>query len=70
METIGHAYIDTRMHMHASDLCMHARVPEIMKGKFFALKLRFGMNLTSSGGHSKPPFSQYKKPYMEHFQNT
>ena len=28
------------------------------------------MNPTSSGKYSKPPFSQYKKPYMVPFQNT
>ena len=50
---------------------MHARVLETMKGKFFfALKLGFGTNLASSGSHSKPPFSNYKKPYMVPFQNT
>ena len=49
---------------------MHAKVLETMKGKFSALKLRFGMNLTSSGSRSKPSFSQYKKPYMEPFQDT
>ena len=24
METLGHAYADTRMHTHALDMCMHA----------------------------------------------
>ena len=28
------------------------------------------MNPTSPGNRSKPPFSQYKKPYMVPFQNT
>jgi len=28
------------------------------------------MNHTSSRSHSKPLFSQYKKPYMVHFQKT
>ena len=41
-----------------------------MKDKFFALKLRFGMNPTPFGSHSKPSFSQYKKLYMVHFQET
>ena len=64
-------YLDTRMCMHAPDLrtqalCMrmHARVLETMKDKFFTLKLRFGMNPTSSDSRSKPSFFQYKKPYM------
>ena len=39
-----------------------------MKDKFFALKLRFGMNLTSSGSHSKPLFFNYIKPYMVYFK--
>ena len=50
---------------------MHvARVLETMKGKFFALMLRFGTNLTSSRRHFKLPFSNYIKPYMVPFQNT
>ena len=48
----------------------HARVPKTMKGKFSALKLRFGTNLTSSESYSKPSFSQYKKLYMVPSQNT
>ena len=56
--------------MHDTGMRTHARVLETMKGKFSALKLRFGMNLTSSGSRSKPLFSQYKKPYMVHFQET
>lgn len=48
----------------------HARVPETMKDKFSALKLRFGINPTSFESHSKSPFSQYKKPYMVYFQKT
>ena len=43
--------------MHDTGMRTHARVLETMKGKFSALKLRFGMNLTSSGGHSTPIFS-------------
>ena len=58
------------LHTHASDLYTHARVLETTKGKFSALKLRFGMNPTLFGSRSKPLFSQYKKPYMVHFQNT
>ena len=63
---------------------MHVRVPKTMKGKFFcikaevwngsqsfsALKLRFGMNPTTFGSHSKPLVSQYRMPYMIHSQNT
>ena len=48
----------------------HARVPETMRDKFSALKLRFGTNPTSSGSRSKPSFSHYIKPYMVSFQNT
>ena len=74
-----HAYVYTCsrsayacfMHVYAyTSMRTHARVLETMKGKFFALKLRFGMNLTSSGSYSKPLFSQYKKPYMVPFQET
>ena len=28
------------------------------------------MNLTSFESHSKPPFPNYKKAYIVHFQNT
>ena len=49
---------------------MHTRVPETIRDKFFALKLRFEMNLTLSGSRSKPSFSHYIKPYMVSFQNT
>jgi len=40
-----------------------------MKGKFSALKLRFGMNPTSSRSYSKPPFFNYIKPYIVYFKN-
>ena len=69
-ETLGHAYTSF-MHAYAyTGMHTHARVPKTMKDKFSTLKLRFGMNPTSFGSRSKPPFSQYKKPYMIHFQNT
>ena len=42
------AYAYTGMHMHV-------RVPETLKGKFFALKLRFGINPTSSRSHCNTP---------------
>ena len=58
-----HAY--TYMGMH-----MHVRVPETMKGKFYALKFGFWTNFTSSWSHSKPPFLNYKKPYIVAFQKT
>ena len=57
-----HAYASTNLRMQLGFL-------KPMKGKFSTLMLRFGMNPISSGSHSKPPFSQYKKPYMAHFQN-
>ena len=41
-----------------------------MKYKFSTSILRFGTNLISFGSYSKPLFSQYKKPYMEPFQDT
>ena len=69
-------YADTRNFTHASNLhihteaCVCVRLPETMKDKFSALKLRFGMNLTLFGSHSKPPFSQYQRPCMVPFQNT
>jgi len=65
-----YAYVCSKPGMQTSWMHMHAKVLETMKGKFSALKLRFGMNLTSSGSRSKPPFSQYKKPYMEPFKDT
>ena len=74
-ETLGYAYVDTCMRTYAPNLRMqtswmhmHAGVLETMNGKFFTLKLRFEMNLTSFRSHSKPLFSQYKKPYMVPFQ--
>ena len=57
--------------MHAytyTGMCAHARVPETMENEFEnELKFGFGKNLTSSRSHSKPPFSDYKKPYMVPF---
>ena len=49
---------------------MHLGFWKPMKGKFFELMLRFGMNSTSSRSRSKPLFSHYIKPYMTPFQNT
>ena len=50
------------MHTHTyTAICTHARVPEDMKGKFFALKTEIW---------NESPFSQYKQPYMIPFQNT
>ena len=66
METLGHV---SDLRTQALCMCTHFRFPETMKGKFSVLKLRFGMNPTSSRSHSKPPFFQYKKPYMVPFQN-
>ena len=57
-----HAY--TYMGMHA-----HTKVPKNMNGKFIAFKTWFGTNFTSSGSHSKPLFSNYKKPYMVPFHH-
>ena len=67
METLGHV---SDLRTQALCMCTHFRFLETMKGKFSVLKLRFGMNPTSSRSHSKPPFFQYKKPYMVPFQNT
>ena len=59
------------MHTYAyTSMRVHARVPETMKDKFSAFKIWFGMNPTSSGCHSKPLFSDYKKPYMVPFRHT
>jgi len=59
------------MHAYAyMGMRMHVRVSKTMKDKFSALKLSSGMNPTLSRSHSKPSFSQYKKPYMVPFQNT
>ena len=59
---IVHAYAGTYMRMQL-------RFQKPMKDKFFVLMLRFGMNPTSFGSHSKPLFSHYIKPYMTPFQN-
>ena len=59
------------MHMYTvTDLRMHLGFQKPIKGKFFALLLRFGTNPTSFGSRSKPLFSHYIKPYMAPFQNT
>ena len=56
------------MHTYAyTGLRTHAKV---MKGSFSALSVRFGMNPTSFGSHSKPPFFNYINPYIVAFQNT
>ena len=48
-----------------------AKVLEAIKDKFFlTLKLRFGMNPTSFGNHSKPSFFNYILPNMVYFKNT
>ena len=72
----AYAYVCSRpmytcfMHVYTyTGMCMHAKVPKTMKGKFSALKLRFGTNPTSFGSRSKPLFSQYKKRYIVSFQN-
>ena len=56
-----HAYASTNLHMHV-------RFQKLRNASFSALKLRFGTNPT--GSLSIHSFSQYKKPYMVHFQNT
>ena len=59
------------MHAYAyMGMRMHATVLETTKDKFSAFKTWFGTNPTSFGSHSKPLFSDYKKPYMVLFQNT
>ena len=55
-----HAYAYTGM-------CVHAK---LWKESFYASKLGFGMNLTLFESRSKPPFSDYKNPYMVHIKNT
>ena len=40
-ETPGHAYAYMRMRTHAQALCMHARVPNTMRDKFFCIKVWF-----------------------------
>ena len=57
------------LHAYAGPIFrMHSDFQKTIQGKFFAFMLRFGMNPTSSGDHSKPLFSYYKKPYMVYFQ--
>ena len=67
-----HAYVYVGlMHAYAgTDLCTQLGFQRAMKGKFSALKLRFGMNPTSSGSCFKPQFFNYIKPYMIYFKNT
>ena len=62
----AYAYSCFRLVYSCVCMCTHAKVPETIKDKFYALKLRFRMNLTSSRSRSKPLFFffQYKKPYM------
>ena len=48
-----HAYADMILHTHSE-------FQKPKQDKFFALMLRFGTNLTSSGRRSKPLFSHYK----------
>ena len=52
----AYAYSCFRLVYSCVCLCTHAKVPETMKDKFYALKLRFRMNLTSSRSRSKPLF--------------
>ena len=80
METLGHVYAYRCMrthaqalHMHAytyTSMHMHAKVPETMRNKFYAFNFGFWKDPTSFESHSKPPFSNYKKPYIVHFQRT
>ena len=63
-----YAYTCSKSAYAYTSMCMHARVLETMKDKFFALKMRFGMNPTSFRRHSKPLFSHYIKPYIVSFQ--
>ena len=67
--------------MRMQALCMRTRTwafvcvhmlgfQKLRNASFSTLKLRFRVNLTLSGSHSKLPFSQYKKPYMVPFENT
>ena len=58
-------------------VCIHGPVYaigvlEAMKDNFFflALKLGFGMNPTSFGSHSKPPFFNYIKHNTVYFKNA
>ena len=51
-------------------LCMQLGFQKLWKVSFSTLKLRFGMNPTSSGCHSKSPFFNYIKPYMVYFKET
>ena len=51
--------------------CIHMLgFQKLWKVSFSALKLRFGMTLTSTGSRCKPIFSHYIKPYIVPFQNT
>ena len=59
------------MHAYAStNLRTHQGFQKPIRGKFSALMLRFGTNLTSFRSRSKLLFSHYIKPYMTPFQNT
>ena len=59
------------MHVYIyTSLCVHVKVPKIMKDKFLCIETWFGMNPTLFGCCSKPPFPNYIKPYTVSFQNT
>ena len=76
-ENLGHAYAYTHMRTHASRMRTRTRAcvcmlgfQKLWKASFSALNMRFRMNHTSFGSHSKPLFSHYIMPYMVAFQNS
>ena len=51
--------------------CVHMlRFQKLRKTSFYALKMDFGTNPTSSESRSKPLFYHYIKAYIVAFQNT
>ena len=74
-KTLGRAYAYTCMCTHAQALrthasCMrtHVKIPKIMKSKFSTSKFGFWNESHTFRSSSKPPFLNYKKPYMVAFQ--
>ena len=58
------------MHTQAQTCAHSYGFRNLWKASFLHLRLRFRMNLTSSGSRSKPPFFNYIKPYMVYFKNA
>ena len=58
------------MHTYTRECIQMLGFQKLWKTNFFALKFGFRINPTSFRSRSKPLFYNYKKSYMELFQNT